>query len=86
MQTTKKKPRYIWCPFKEARAFVHSLGLNGFEDWVMWAKSDTRPNDIPAGPYRVYKNKGWVSFGDWVGTGRVAYQNMSYRPFTKSCE
>ena len=24
-------------------------------------------DDIPAAPNRIYKDKGWVSMGDWLG-------------------
>ena len=26
----------------------------------------------------VYKNKGWISIGDWLGTNRIATQNRVY--------
>ncbi len=71
-------------PFEEARAFVRGLGLQGKDDWVNWAKSNGRPDDIPASPGAFYKAKGWVSWGDWLGTGRIAYQNKSYRPFEEA--
>lgn len=29
---------------------------------------------IPNRPERYYKNRGWVSWGDFLGTGRVANQ------------
>jgi hypothetical protein len=28
-----------------------------------------RPMDIPAHPQPVYADGGWVSWGDWLGTG-----------------
>lgn len=28
---------------------------------------DDRPNNIPANPSQVYKDKGWTSWGDWLG-------------------
>ncbi len=27
---------------------------------------------LPSNPNQAYKNSGWVSFGDWLGTGRIA--------------
>src|SRR5687768_14832090 len=67
--------------FEEARIYVQNLGLKSYEEWRSWYKSETRPIDIPANPSRVYQDKGWVSWGDWLGTDRVAYQNIVYRPF-----
>jgi len=59
-------------PFAEARAFVQALdpGLRKVEEWRKWAKSPDRPENIPADPSHAYKGKGWVSWSDWLGTGR----------------
>ena len=84
MKTIDKKTPYKWRPFDEARAFVHSLGLNNIAEWNQWRKTDARSNDIPSSPDRVYKVKGWISWGDWLGTGRIANSQMIYRSFEKA--
>ena len=67
VKTIKKKPISLnWRSFKEARAFVRSLGLKSIEEWKSWARSDARPIDIPKVPIAVYKRNGWVSWGDWL--------------------
>lgn len=73
--------------FKEAREFVRSLKFtkrDGTKGWRAYCKSGKKPDDIPAGPDQVYKNKGWVSFGDWLGTGVVAKQKPNWRSFTEA--
>jgi len=60
--------------FLEARKFVHSLGLKNDKEWDSFCKSDKKPQDIPATPERKYKNKGWKSIGDWLGTGTIAHR------------
>jgi len=67
--------------FEEARQFVHNLGLNGANAWRKFTKSKNMPDDIPAGPNRTYKDKGWKSWGDWLGTGIIATYNIKYREF-----
>jgi hypothetical protein len=57
-----------WRPLDEARKYVKSLGLKTQEDWRAFSKSDNRPKDIPACPDKVYKDSGWVGYGDWLGT------------------
>jgi hypothetical protein len=42
-------------PFNEAREFVRSLGLKTTEEWREYCKSGKKPDDIPAAPWRVYK-------------------------------
>ena len=71
-------------PFEEARAFARSLGLRSRSQWAKLSKSGKLPDDIPAAPHRTYVGKGWISEGDWLGTGRVADQLKKYRPFKQA--
>jgi hypothetical protein len=77
--------------YGEARAFVHSLKLDSFADWRRYCDGQLshlppKPNDIPNDPYSLYKNKGWTSFGDWLGTFTVATYDKSYMPFQEARE
>jgi superfamily II DNA or RNA helicase len=78
-----------WRPFVEARRFVQALGLNSSTDWRKYTKGElswlpTKPADIPANPRSVYRKNGWVSNGDWIGTGEVATFLRDYRSFSKA--
>ena len=58
-----------------ARIFVRSLRLRGIAEWRQYCKGElrekgTKPEDIPSTPERTYKDQGWASYGDWLGTGR----------------
>ena len=53
--------------FTSARAIVRRLRLTSAKEWQEWSKSGQRPNNVPSGPHRVYKGKGWVSWPDWMG-------------------
>lgn len=62
-------------PFKEARAWVHSLKLKSTTEWVSFSAGHMpgkgkRPSDIPSNPSQVYRGKGWKCFQDWLGTAR----------------
>lgn len=76
------------CPnprfFLEARQFVRKLGFKSTEEWTKYCKSETRPDDIPTNPRYTYKNFGWISMGDWLGTGYVANKTRKYRSFKDS--
>ena len=41
--------------------------------------------DIPADPVRIYE-KEWISWGDWLGTGRIADHERKFRPFKEARE
>ena len=74
----------IYREFREARLFVRSLKINNRPEWSEYCKSGNKPDDIPSSPERTYKNKGWNGLGDWLGTGRIAPQKMSYRPYKEA--
>ena len=40
--------------------------------------------EIPAGHARVYQNKGWKGYGDWLGTEGVANQNLDFFTFSEA--
>ena len=54
-------------PFAAARAFARSLNLTSYKAWQEWHKTDARPDDIPSGPHKTYKDQGWAGIGDWLG-------------------
>ena len=73
-------------PFEEARSFVRSLGLSGENEWEQYCKTGKKPENIPYHPDRSYKNKGWISFGNYFGTGTVSVKEKSkkYWSFEKA--
>ena len=52
--------------------------------WNEFCKSGNKPDDLPTHPDRTYKNKGWINWGDFLGTGRVADQKKKYRSFEEA--
>jgi len=70
--------------FEEARKFVHSLKLKSQKEWREYRKSGKRPLDIPTDPYGSYKNKGWITWGDWLGTFTIANYNIKFRSFVNA--
>ena len=72
--------KQTWRNFKEAREFVHTLKLNSMDEYRKYCKSGNKPKDIPTGPNMAYK-KEWISFGDWLGNGVVAYKYKTWKTF-----
>ena len=80
----KKRTISKYWSFKKARLFVRKLGLKEVKDWNVWAKTDAKPKGIPFGVHHIYKDHGWVSWGDFLGTDVVAAQKkpfLSYADF-----
>ena len=73
--------------FDEAKKIVRKLGLKNLAEYREWWKR-IRPNDLPSNPPRTYKNKGWASWGDFLGTGFVGSipKSKQYIPFEKARE
>ena len=65
-------------PFEEARGYARSLGLKSSIEWRAFVKTKGIPSNIPKRPDKAYENEGWISFGDWLGTGR---RIRGYRSF-----
>ena len=70
--------------FSKARAFTRKLNLKNSEEWHEFCKSGDKPSDIPTNAHKTYKNSGWVSMGDWLGTGTVATRHQEFRSFEES--
>jgi hypothetical protein len=70
--------------FPKARDFVRRLGLKGTSEWRAYMNSGNKPADLPAAPDRIYATEGWLSWGDWLGTGTVASRLRQYRSFKKA--
>jgi hypothetical protein len=71
------KERVAWKSFTEGRAFVRGLGLKSKSGWQEWKKNGQRPSDIPSAPDETYRNDGWVSWPDWLGSQRVAWRSFT---------
>jgi len=58
--------------FESARSFARALNLRTSAEWWSWSKT-SRPVDIPGNPLRTYKNRGWISWADWLGHRRASH-------------
>ncbi|MDC3260400.1 DEAD/DEAH box helicase family protein [Winogradskyella sp.] len=75
-----------WMPFQEAREYVRKMELKSTPEYSSASKKGLLPVNIPGNPRVVYKNKGWVSMGDWLGTGRIADNLREYLSFEEARE
>ena len=78
--------RVNWRDFEDARGYVHELSIQSNIDWRTFIKSGNLPKDIPASPDRTYKDEGWISWGDWLGTGRIADRDRQFRKIEEAKE
>ena len=88
-----RRPRIFrnFRPFEDARRFARQLGLRDSHEWYAYCRGELpdkvkKPDDIPYGPVSAYRNQGWISMGDWLGTGYVAPKMRQYREFKAARE
>ncbi len=79
----------VYMPFKQARDFARSLKLRTQDQWVDYCKGALPslvqlPDSIPKNPASSYAGKGWVNFGDWLGTGRQSNRYRKFKSFEEA--
>jgi hypothetical protein len=78
---TKEKVPFV--PYKEAHKLALKLKLKSQKEWMEWSKIN-RPNGIPSNPQTIYKDKGWVSWGVFLGTGVISDVNKVFLPYKEA--
>ena len=54
--------------FESAITIVKNLKIKDQDSWSLWIKSEEgKKSKIPSNPDKFYKDKGWVSYGNWLG-------------------
>lgn len=70
--------------FDEARDFVRSQKLLNWTEWRLFTKSENIPNNVPKNPEKIYKNSGWINWGDWLGTSKISNHKRSFLSFEEA--
>ncbi|MFN5218172.1 MAG: DEAD/DEAH box helicase family protein, partial [Sphingomonadales bacterium] len=52
--------------FNAAKQYVATFNIKSYIEWREWSKKH-RPFNIPGSPDQYYKDKGWVSWSDFLG-------------------
>jgi hypothetical protein len=65
------------------------LELTSRDEWHAYCQGrihglGERPEDIPSNAEKVYRQAGWHSWGDWLGTGRIANFCRRFRPYREA--
>jgi superfamily II DNA or RNA helicase len=80
-------PRYRqYRPYESAKDFARSLGLNSYKEWRLYCEGNLtdkprKPDDIPAKPDDSYKNNGWTSWADFLGTENISNEKKNFLPY-----
>jgi superfamily II DNA or RNA helicase len=72
--------------FRNAKKKIHSLKIKNTKEWRQYTKSKDFPLYLSKVPNLTYENKGWKNWGDFLGTGFIAFTKRKYRSFKKARE
>ena len=67
--------------FKKARSVVRAQKFNCRNEFFSWKD---KPNSIPMAASSVYKDRGFISWGDFLGHGRIANQRREFHSFEEA--
>ena len=76
-------PKIVFLPFEEAREHVIKMGFKKVKEWEKYCSCGEKPDNIPSNPSTIYKKKGWIHWGDFLGTGRHLGQWLSFEEAKK---
>jgi hypothetical protein len=68
--------------YEQAKKYIQALGIKTQHEFFAWRKSGQRPDTMPPDPNRAYFE--FKSWGDFLGTGRIANQNRKYRSYEEA--
>ena len=67
--------------YEECKVWVaNNLEVTSIREYA----ATDKPDNIPSNPSMVYKKRGWVSWGDFLGTGRVQSNLVNYLTYDKA--
>lgn len=69
--------------YNEAKEYAITLKINSTNEWKNIVKTSEFRKDIPKAPDQYYKNCGWKSWGEFLGTGTIAPFNIEYENYNQ---
>jgi hypothetical protein len=63
-----------WLPFDQAKEQIQSKNFSSSAEYYSQHKQGFLDADLPFDPQKIYEDEGWSSWGDFLGTGRIADQ------------
>ncbi len=70
--------------YENARSYVQRMGLRSKMDYLEWANSENRLANLPARPDQYYREFGWTSWGDFLGSQMSVAPIREYLPFVEA--
>ncbi len=62
----------IYISYEKAKLETIKFKCQSIKDWKTLIKNNSIPIYIPNKPYRFYKKRGWISWGDFLGNNNIS--------------
>jgi Phage-integrase repeat unit len=79
-----KRKSHGYLSFKSARKYLREIKFKSQTEYREWIKREDSPTGFPSSPNRVYKDEGWVSWGDYLGNGNFGKRGRKFLPFARA--
>jgi len=70
--------------YEESKNFVRQLNLQNNNEWRIYSRSEKRPKNIPSNPDIVYKNRGWISWMDFLGFKKTRLHGIKFLSYNEA--
>lgn len=70
--------------YLEAKEYVNNLNIKTSKDWKRHLKNNNITNGMPSSPDYYYKNDGWKSWGEFLGTNTLHNKDKVFLPYKKA--
>ena len=71
-------------PFEVAKKLLKKINVKSKNDYYKKRKSKILDSKFPSSPQMTYKNEGWISWGDYLGTNSFKSGQIIYLKFTEA--
>ena len=82
--TFSRSKKDSWAEFEVARSFVRSLNLNSRSEWDDYYENNTLPLAIPKTFWTVYKEDGFKSVQDFLGSQYAHANDRKWMSFKEA--
>ena len=70
--------------YEEAKKWSHAKKFKNVTDYKNFCTSNKKPKNISSNPNNTYKNSGWISWAEYLGTKNIAYKNKLFLPYKEA--
>ena len=69
--------------YEESKKIIIELNIKTEREYKIKVKENKIPNNIPNKPSRFYKNRDWISWGDFLKTGTISNNYRIFKPYNE---